>query len=101
MVFFFCRLVAPRATFAQDMTESERELMVVHGGYWRSLAEKGVAVVFGPVMDPKGTWGLVIVEAKDEAEVHALMINDPVVKTNAGFRYEINPMAQAVFRKGL
>ncbi len=101
MAFFLCKLIAPRSTFAQDMTESERKLMGEHGGYWRTLADRGVAVVFGPVMDPKGAWGLGLLEAKDETEVRALLADDPVTKANAGFRYEINPMAQATLRKGL
>ena len=101
MVFFHCKLIAPRVTFAQDMTEAEKGLMGIHGGYLRNLAEKGVAVLFGPVMDPKGAWGLAIVEAANESEVHALLANDPVIKAGIGFQYEINPMAQAVLRKGL
>lgn len=101
MTFFHCKLIAPRSTFAQDMTESERSLMGDHGVYWRSLADRGVAVVFGPVMDPKGAWGMGLLEGKDESEIRSLLANDPVIKANAGFRYEIAPMAQAIFRKGL
>ena len=101
MVYFVCRLIAPRPTFAQDMTEAERTLMGIHGGYWRGLADRRIAVVFGPVMDPKGAWGLGLIEAKDESEVQRLLADDPVVKANAGFKWEISPMAQAVFRKGL
>jgi uncharacterized protein YciI len=101
MAFFLCKLIAPRSTFAQDMTESERSLMGDHGGYWKTLADRGVAVVFGPVMDPKGAWGLGLLEAKDESEIRSLLANDPVTKANAGFRYEIAPMAQATFRRGL
>jgi len=52
-------------------------------------------------MDPKGAWGLGLLEAKDESEIRSLLANDPVTKANAGFRYEIAPMAQATFRKAL
>jgi len=101
MTFFFCKLIAPRSTFAQDMTEAERSLMGVHSGYLRTLADRGIAVVFGPVMDPKGAWGLCIMEVSDETQARTLLADDPVIKANAGFRYEISPMAQAVMRKDL
>jgi uncharacterized protein YciI len=83
------------------MTESERTLLGVHDGYWRGLSDKRIAMVFGPVIDPKGARGLDIIEAKDESEVHKLLADDPVAKANVGFSWEISPMAQAVFRKGL
>jgi hypothetical protein len=52
--FFLCKLVPPRPTFAQDMTEAETKLMQEHVMYWKELAGRGIAVVFGPVADPKG-----------------------------------------------
>jgi uncharacterized protein YciI len=40
-------------------------------------------VVFGPVLDDTGSWGLGVVEAEGEDELRALAAGDPVV-TNAG-----------------
>lgn len=97
--FFLYKLIAPRVTFAQDMTDAEAQLMKVHGEYWSELADRGVAVVFGPVLDPKGSWGLAIVEAKVEAEVRAIGAEDPAIKSQFGFRFEVYPMLQAVMRK--
>jgi hypothetical protein len=49
--------VPPRPTFAQDMTQAETKLMQQHVMYWTELAGRGIAVVFGPVVDPKGGMG--------------------------------------------
>ena len=98
MSYFVYKLIPPRLTFAQDMTEAEAELMRQHAAYWSELANKRIAVVFGPVADPKGTWGLAVVQAQDEAGARALGANDPTIKSGVGFRFEIYPMPQAVLR---
>jgi len=54
MAYFFFKLVPPRPSFPQDMTEAEGELMKRHAAYWQSLLDKGFVLVFGPVLDPKG-----------------------------------------------
>jgi len=97
MGFFLYKLIAPRVTFAQDMTDAEAQVMKVHSKYWSDLAARGVDVVFGPVLDPKGS--LAIVEAKDEGEVHAIGKEDPAIKSQFGFKFEVYPMLQAVTRK--
>lgn len=99
MSFFVYKLIAPRPTFAQDMTAAEAKVMEEHGAYWRDLAERGIAVLFGPVLDPKGSWGLAVAETKDEAELHAIGRNDPAIRSNRGFRFEIYPMLRATLRK--
>lgn len=97
--FFFCRLLPPRPTFAFDMTPDERKIMLAHGAYWREHLEKGTAIVFGPVADPKGGWGLGVVRAANEAEVRGFERLDPVILANLGFSYEVTPMMSAVFRE--
>ena len=96
--YFVCRLLPPRPTFVQDMTDAERATMQAHVGYWTELMKAGNAVIFGPVADPKGPWGLGVVKAKDEAAVRAFEAADPVIRSAAGFRYEILPMLQAIVR---
>ncbi|WP_246461160.1 YciI family protein [Mesorhizobium sangaii] len=59
------------------------------------MGEGGV-ILFGPVADPAGPWGLGIVCADDEAAVGALTEADPTVRSGLGFRYEILPMMTAV-----
>jgi uncharacterized protein len=99
MKYFLCRLIPPRPTFAQDMTEAEAMVMRDHVSYWTELAGRGTAVVFGPVADPKGPWGIGILEVADEAEVQSLTANDPVIRAAIGARYEILPMPRAVMGK--
>jgi hypothetical protein len=43
--YFLCRLLPPRATFMQDMTAAEAEIMKRHGAYWTDLMQRGVAIV--------------------------------------------------------
>ena len=97
--FFLCRLLAPRPTFAFDMTPDERAVMQEHGLYWRGMLAEGKAIVFGPVADPKGAWGLGVVRAADETEVRAMESKDPVIRSGRGFSYEVIPMLTAVFRE--
>ena len=91
MLFAF-KLISPRPTFAHDMTDAERKVMIEHVAYWTGLMEKGIAVVFGPVLDPKGVWGLAVVETSSEAEARAIVPNDPVFKARLG-TIEVHPMS--------
>jgi uncharacterized protein YciI len=80
---FVFRLEAPRPTFALDMTDEEREIMGRHAAYWRPFIDSGQMVVFGPVVDATGSWGLGVIEAEDEAEdeLREFAAGDPVVTT--------------------
>jgi uncharacterized protein YciI len=98
MPYFLCRLNAPRPNFAFEMTDDERAVMQTHAGYWRELVAKGSAVLFGPVMDPKGPWGLGILEAADETAARALSDADPVMKADRGFSTDIMPVHIPVIR---
>ena len=73
------RLKAPRPTFALDMTDDERGIMARHAAYWQPLVDSGRMVIFGPVLDGSGSWGLGVVEADDEEELRAFAAGDPVV----------------------
>lgn len=79
MPTFVFTLKAPRPTFALDMTAEEREIMTRHAAYWQPLIESGQMVVFGPVLDATGSWGLGVVEADDEEQLRAFAGGDPVV----------------------
>ena len=78
---FVFRVIPPRPSFALDMSDEEREIMARHSAHWRPLIESGQMVVFGPVLDDTGSWGLGVVEADDEQELRALAASDPVVTT--------------------
>jgi uncharacterized protein YciI len=92
MKTFFCKLQGPRPTFPRDMTQSEAQAMQRHVAYWRSSMEKGGVVAFGPVADPAGTYGMLILEAEDEASARAMLEHDPVIEDRLGFRFEMHPM---------
>jgi uncharacterized protein YciI len=63
------------------MTDEEREIMGRHAAHWQPVIDSGRMVVFGPVLDATGSWGLGVVEADDEDELRAFAAQDPVVTT--------------------
>jgi uncharacterized protein YciI len=76
---FLFRLIPPRADFAQTMTPDEQQAMAEHTEYWQGLLHDGRVVVYGPVADPEGVWGLGVLRAADRAEVLAVGDADPSV----------------------
>ena len=82
MKYYLCKLLPPRASFPQDMTPREAEIMQAHAAYCGKLLEAGKAIVFGPVADPQ-----------------AIVADDPVIKANAGFAYQVMPMLRAATRE--
>ena len=97
-LFFVCRLLPPRPSFMADMTDEERALMQAHSVYWRERMAEGKVIVFGPVADPKGPWGLGVVRVTSEAELRSFELGDPVIAANRGFRYESLPMLRAIVK---
>lgn len=89
---FFCKLIPPRSSFAQDLSPAEAKLMQDHAVYWKELMAKGYVVTFGLVGDPAGAYGIGILECEDDDAVRSLTDNDPTIKARQGFRYEIQPM---------
>ncbi len=96
MKYYLFKLLPPRTTFPADMTPVEAKLMQEHAVYWRDLMDKGLVVVFGPVADPRGAYGIAVLQLPDDADAGALGRNDPTVKARAGFDFEVHPMPQAV-----
>jgi uncharacterized protein YciI len=94
---FVFRLKAPRPTFALDMTDDEREIMGRHAAYWQPMIDSGRMVVFGPVLDSSGSWGLGVVEADDEEKLLAFAEGDPVVTTGTA-EIEIGKMLAGFVR---
>jgi uncharacterized protein YndB with AHSA1/START domain len=95
--YFMVKLIAPRPTFPGDMTADERTAMQAHLAYCKSKLDEGLAIVFGPVADPAGAWGLGVLSVADEAQVRQFVENDPVIKANLGLRYETIPMLNAMY----
>lgn len=96
--YFLFKLLPPRPTFPFDMTAAEGQVMQEHMAYWGGLMTEGKAVVFGPVADPEGAWGLGVARFADPAEAAALKDGDPTIRSGMGFRMEVVPMLQAVSR---
>ncbi len=63
---FFLKLIPPRTTFTEDMTDEERSIMNKHIEYWKEKMDNGMVIVFGPVFDPKGGYGMGVIEAEGE-----------------------------------
>ena len=84
-----------RPSFQQDMTVEERTVMLEHIAYWTDKAEKGIAIVFGPVFDPEGGYGLGIIEVENEDQVYTLIKDDPAVKSGIQ-RTEFYPMRAVI-----
>ena len=97
MPTFVFRLKAPRPDFALDMTDDEREIMGRHAAHWQPLIDSGDMVVFGPVLDSTGSWGLGVVEADDEDRIRAFAADDPVV-TSGTAEIELGKMLAGYVR---
>jgi len=97
MSTFVFRLEAPRPNFALDMTDEEREIMGRHAAYWQPLVEAGRMVVFGPVLDDSGSWGLGVVESENEDELRAFAARDPAV-TSGTANIEVGKMLAGFVR---
>lgn len=96
MSYFLMRLLPPRPDFMQTIAPEELELMKQHGQYWRDQLVAGKIIVFGPVADAAGGWGMGVLRVSNLDEAKALTAQDPVMLSGAGFRYEHLPMPQAV-----
>ena len=94
---FFYKLIPPRPTFGMDMSDNERQIMLQHIEYWKQQMEKGIAVAFGPVLDPGGAYGVGIIQVDDDAQTKGLAENDPAILSGL-HRYEIYPMPNAIVK---
>jgi hypothetical protein len=85
---FLYKIIPPRPTFTQDMTEAERKVMQEHATYWKRLIDDSIAIIFG--LDPRGPWRVGIVDVANKSDACALGTNDPAVK--AGLTFDVSPM---------
>jgi uncharacterized protein len=80
MSTFVLRLHPPRPGFALDATDVERAVMARHAAHWQPHIDTGRMVVFGPVLEEAGSYGLAVLEADGEAEVRQWLAEDPAVR---------------------
>lgn len=91
--YYVIHLIPSRPNFAMTMTDEEKAIMYQHVGYWTELLKQGKVYAFGPVMDPKGIYGLGVVGVDNEQEIKDFIANDPAAKIN---KYEYFPMRAVV-----
>jgi uncharacterized protein YciI len=89
---FLLRIEPTRTGFTlQNMTADEGRLATQHVQYLMSLLDSGKLNLAAQVFDPKGLWGIIIVNAPDRETARALLDGDPMVKANM-FRGEAIPL---------
>ena len=96
MKFFLYRLLPPRPSFPSDITPAEAQLMRQHAQYWHQQLERGSVIVFGPVADPKGSYGIAVLQLASDDDAQVLASGDPVIKAGVGFTFELHLMPQCV-----
>ena len=95
---FLLKLIPPRTTFVDDMTAEEGKLMQQHADYWAEQFKSGAVLIAGPVLDPKGAWGMAVLETATEEEARTLAMNDPSVKAGLN-KVELSPMRLFLMKK--
>ncbi len=81
MKHFAYKLIPPRPTFNLDMDDHEKTVMNAHMQYWADLFASKKVIVYGPVLDPKGVYGLAVMEVETDDEARAIAENDPAVSS--------------------
>lgn len=101
MNYYLFRLIPPRPDFPANISAAEADAMGRHADYWSELLGKGVALVFGPVLDPRGTFGVAVVRLDGGPDAAArLGEGDPAVLAGLGFTCTVHPMPGAVGMPG-
>ena len=90
MAYFLCKLIPPRPTFLADMSEEERAAMLARQDYWLPQLNAGLVLAMGPVADPAGSFGVMIVNVPSLKMLEDWQTMDPVSVLR--FVYENYPM---------
>jgi uncharacterized protein YciI len=88
---YFFKLIPPRPTFPQDISDSEMRQMEEHSRYFDQQFAAGKLLLYGPVMATGGAFGLAVLEVESEAEAQEFGEGDPSVKAGLN-KFEICPM---------
>lgn len=76
---FLYKMYPPRPSFHLDQNENEAKVMQQHIDYWRELTNKKNAIVYGPVFDPNGIYGMAVIEVTNEEQAGEIVKNDPAI----------------------
>jgi uncharacterized protein YciI len=78
-MYFFYKLIAPRPDFHLTMDEIEAAAFKEHKSYWEGLFNINKVIVYGPVFDPNGVYGMAVLDVEDAEEATSIKNNDPVI----------------------
>ncbi|HXT05496.1 MAG TPA: YciI family protein [Roseiarcus sp.] len=92
MAYFLSKLIPPRPTFVLDMSDEERNVMLAHRDYWLPQLNAGLVLLMGPVLDPKGGYGVMVANAPSLKLLEDWQSQDPVILSGRGFLFENYPM---------
>ena len=92
MAYFLSKLIPPRPAFPLDMSEEERGVMLAHRDYWLPQLNAGLVLLMGPVLDPKGGYGVMVANAPSLKMLEDWQSQDPVILSGRGFVFENYPM---------
>ncbi|MDE3177501.1 MAG: hypothetical protein KGM15_15480, partial [Pseudomonadota bacterium] len=74
------------------MSEAERGVMLAHQDYWLPQINAGLVIAMGPVADPKGAYGVMIVNAPSLKMLEDWQSQDPAILSAHGFAFETYQM---------
>jgi uncharacterized protein len=82
----------PRPSFHLDQNENEKKVMQQHTDYWKELTNRKNAIVYGPVFDPRGVYGIAVIEVNNEEEAKKITKSDPAIVSQV-CTFELIPMS--------
>ena len=88
---FLYKLYPPRPSFHLDQNEDEKKMMQQHMEYWKALTNQKNAILYGPVFDPKGMYGMAVIEVNDERKADEIAKRYPALLSKM-CSYELIPM---------
>jgi hypothetical protein len=88
MAWFLSKLIPPRPSFPLDMSAEERAVMLAHQDYWLPQVNAGLVLAMGPVLDPKGAYGVMIANVPSLRMLEDWQNQDPAVLSGRGFVFE-------------
>ncbi len=87
---------APRESFADTMTDDEKQTFAAHFAYLQRLLADGTLILAGPTLGKLNT-GICVFTAPDQAAAEKIMNEDPAIASGLT-RGELRPMRVALKR---
>jgi len=84
--------------FYSDQNVEEKRIMQLHTQYWMELKDKTKIIVYGSVFEPKGVYGMVVIEVENDEEANYIAKCDPAVSSKL-CNYDLTPMLIGIAQK--